>query len=227
VATIAGLAVGLALAGGCGIPEDSKPQAAEQVSLPPQLIEPPSSTTPQPISEAEVRTVYLVRTATSPDASDTLQPVRTQVRNPPKASEVPRAVIEQLLRLPTAEQQSLGLRSDIPSSVQVLSASLDPGGDVLTVDLSNLGKVEGPKQRLAAAQIVFSATELPGIRAVRFETDGQPTTIPLEDRSSAVGQPITRDDFPKLKQALDGGPASTTTTAGAAVPVPLPVTPAP
>ncbi len=217
------LAVLVALVGlgaaGCAIPEDSKPQAVEKVSLPPQLVDPPSTTTPQPASETETRSVYLVKAATSPDGTDSLQPVRTQVRVPTNPDDAPRAVIDQLLRLPTAEQKSLGLRTDIPSTVRVRSVSRDAASGVLTVDLSGLGQVEGPKQRLAAAQIVFTATELPGISAVRFEIDGAPATIPLDDRTSAAGQPITRQDFPKLNQLLGG---STTTSSAAPTTVPAP-----
>ncbi len=212
----------VALVGACAIPEDAKPQAADRVSLPPQLVEPPSSTVPQPPSEAEVRIAYLVQTATSPDATDSLRRVLTQVRTPADPADLPKALIEQLVKLPTAEQKSLGLRSDIPSTVGVRSATKPADSDELTVDLTNLGQVEGPKQRLAAAQIVFTATELPGIRAVRFLIDGQPATIPLEDRTSGAGQPITRDDFPKLKQLVTNGQTTTTTTTPPALPAVAP-----
>jgi len=211
VALLAGASLAGPSLAGCAIPEDSKPQAVERVSLPPQLVDPPSTTVPQPASETETRSVYLVKAATSPDGTDSLQPVRTQVRVPANPADAPRAVIDQLLRLPTAEQKSLGLRSDIPSTVRVRSVTADPASGVLTVDLSGLGQVEGPKQRLAAAQIVFTATELPGISAVRFEIDGEPATIPLDDRTSAASQPITRQDFPKLNQLLGGSTTSTTT----------------
>ncbi|MFN8039238.1 MAG: GerMN domain-containing protein [Acidimicrobiales bacterium] len=221
VALLAGASLAGTPLAGCAIPEDSKPQAVERVSLPPQLVDPPSTTVPQPASETETRSVYLVKAATSPDGTDSLQPVRTQVRVPSDPADAPRAVIDQLLRLPTAEQKSLGLRSDIPSTVRVRSVTADPASGVLTVDLSGLGQVEGPKQRLAAAQIVFTATELPGISAVRFEIDGEPATIPLDDRTSAASQPITRQDFPKLNQLL-GGSTTSTTAAPTTLPAPTP-----
>ncbi len=98
VTLVGGLAlVGSVALGGCAIPEDSKPQAVERVSLPPQLVDPPSTTVPQPASETQTRSVYLVKAATSPDGTDSLQPVRTQVRVPSDPADAPRAVIDQLL----------------------------------------------------------------------------------------------------------------------------------
>ncbi len=84
----------------------------------------------------------------------------------------------------------------IPPTSQVLNASLD--GGVLDLDLSDLGAVEGSGQRLAAAQIVYTATALPGIAGVRFSIDGEPASVPLDDHASDVNQVITREDYPSL-----------------------------
>lgn len=112
----------------------------------------------------------------------------------------------------------------IPPNLELLGVSLDEG--VLNVDLGNLGDLsEGALQRQAIAQLVFTATELPGINGVRFQQDGLDVAVAVESRSVNAGEAISPADFPTFAERLRRFPTTTTTTTTTAPPPP-PVDPA-
>ena len=78
-------------------------------------------------------------------------------------------------------------------------------GSLLTVDLTNFS-VEGPGQTAAVAQIVYTATDLPGVGSVRLLINGKSVAVPLDDKGSTPGARLVRSDFPALE------PESPTTT---------------
>ena len=142
-------------------------------------------------------------------------PVTVPVRESGPA-EVPKAVLDQLIKGPTAEQRAQDLRSSVPESAQVDSVRVQDG--IATVNFGSLGTIEGRGQRLAAAQIVFTLTELVGIEAVRFIVGGNPASVPLGNTdSSAPGDPVGRKDYPQLEEVLVA-----TTTAVPEAPVSTP-----
>ena len=110
-------------------------------------------------------------------------------------ADLPRQVIEQLIaQQPKASSGGSDLTNAIPPTSQVLNATVD--GDVLDLDLSDLGQVESSRQRLAVAQIVFTATALAGI-----------TRRALLDRRRAGRGPARR---PGLRRRPGRSPAATT-----------------
>ncbi len=112
-------------------------------------------------------------------------------------ADLPRLAIEQLIvQQATTSGSGSDLTNTIPPDTQVLDAKVD--GNVLDLDLSALGQVESTRQRLAVAQIVFTATALDGINGVRFWIDGEPASVSLETHASEVGQVITPGDYPSL-----------------------------
>ena len=65
------------------------------------------------------------------------------------------------------------------------------------------------QQRLAFAQIVFTATGLAGIESVRFSINGRAVQVPLDNSSnpgqpasSNAGQSVSRDSYQKFKDGL-------------------------
>ena len=209
--------LGMTIAVACGIPEDEVPQAINQ-ALPPRVVEQASSTTTRPTASTRDATLFLVRGRTDGADPDTLESVTAPVEVPSNAAEYPQAVLRHLVKGATADQVARGLRSDIPGTVEIREARLDapPASSVLVVDLSDLGKVEGPKQRTAVAQIVFTATAIDGIRAVRFLIDGQASSIPIDRGTAEPGAAVTREDFPGLRRSItESGTGSTTTTRAA------------
>jgi spore germination protein GerM len=192
------LATGLGLAG-CGIPSDDHARPIDRDALPPQLVAAPTTTTPLgPSALNQKATLYLVSMTGD---TEKLVPISADIVNVVDPSDLPRQVIEQLIaQQPKDGGAGTDQTNAIPSTVSVISASINDG--VLELDLSDLSSVELTRQRLAAAQIVFTATELPGVHAVRFSIDGQPGAVPLDDQASTAGQAISRSDYPSLLRTL-------------------------
>ncbi len=97
---------------------------------------------------------------------------------------------------PSASSGTPDLTNAIPPTVKILDAKLD--GGVLELDVSKLDAVEGTQQRLAFAEIVFTATGIPGIDSVRFMIAGLPAQVPIDNSTSKAGQAITRADYHQL-----------------------------
>jgi len=197
----------VALAAACSLRSDDAPRPIAREAIPTVLYQqnPASTTTIQSDSNTKQQALYVVRTQ---GTSEYLVGQRVAIANPPDPRDVPRTVLDRLVSNPPVSEQA-DLVSFIPPTVKVLGAVSD--GDVLDIDLSNLSSIESTHLRLAVAQIVFTATELPEVRGVRFKVDGTPSAVPVGDgASSDVDAIITRFDFPKLRSTANG---ATTTTA--------------
>jgi spore germination protein GerM len=141
--------------------------------------------------------------ATGPSAS--LRPVRIFLVTGGQLIDVPRSTpapgLEETLRLllegPTAAEISAGVRSAIAAGTELRSATLEAGSAV--VDLSraflDLG---GEEQILAVAQLVLTATAVPGVDRVRFALDGEDLEVPRADGTLVRG-PLTAGDYAALR----------------------------
>lgn len=175
----AGLTACAALAG-CGLPSRDV-QRLDPDTVPFGLLaSAPPTATANPAGPSAL--VYFVsrdrlRTATRHVVADNL------------AAEAVRA----LLVGPTALEAAEGYATDVPAQTRLIS--LDLNGSVATVDLSSdFGTVGGSEQVLAVAQIVFTLTESPDIRGVRFAINGQPAEVP-DASGSLSAAPRTRADY--------------------------------
>lgn len=189
----------------CGIPADDEPRAIPVEALPSNLSgRQPTTTTTVDGASAQQETIYLVRTGTTLDGSgESLEPVVISLRNP-EPDQLPRLVIERLIATKPDEAGLSGLTNPVPTDTKVLEAKVDAG--VLDLDLSaSLANVESALQRLALAQIVFTATDITSlsISSVRFRIDGQPVAVPVEVGTVPAGQPVSRTDYPRLKAQID------------------------
>jgi spore germination protein GerM len=198
--------LGLALTS-CGIPTDSRPRALERSAVPAALAPSTSASTtstPQGIFTPRAQ-AFLVK---ANDDSEVLMPVDVPAPKGDTRAEEARNLIQKLISLqPKQTTATVDLQNDIPSSVRILHARLD--GTVLDLDVSNMSNVVLTQQRLAFAQIVYTATGLGGIESVRFSINDRPVQVPLDNSSnpgqpasSNAGQPISRDSYPKLRDAL-------------------------
>jgi spore germination protein GerM len=182
---------------GCGIPSDDSARPIDRDALPPQLVSTATTAAPGPSSLNEKATLYLVSMIGD---RQQLVSITVDIANVVNQNELPRLVIEHLIaQQPTTGGSASDQTNAIPSTVSVINLSINEG--VLELDLSGLSSVELTRQRLAAAQIVFTATEMPGVRAVRFWIDGQPGAVPLDDQASTAGQAVSRTDYPSLQRA--------------------------
>ena len=195
-----------ALTPACSLRSDDAPRPIAKEAIPTVLYQqnPASTTTIKSDSTTQQHTLYIVR---SQGTTETLVGQSAAIASPSDPRDLPRTVIDRLVSNPPVSEQA-DLVSFIPPTVKVLSAIQD--GDVLDIDLSNLKAIEGTHLRLAVAQMVFTATELPGVNGVRFKVDGAPSAVNLDEKSSDPTAIIRRADFPTLSSTATSG--STTTT---------------
>ncbi|MCX7620308.1 MAG: GerMN domain-containing protein, partial [Acidimicrobiales bacterium] len=218
--------IGSGLAGCGGVTADSRPQLINQ-ALPPQLSAPETTTTTTPGQNTKRAVVFLFRRSESPAVADRMFPIQVFV---PDQDNMADAVLRELIRQPSPEIEQFGFKSDVPKDLVINSVSWE--GGLVSIDLSNLA-LTGTKLRQAVAQIVFTLTELPGVRRVLFSVDGRRTGVPTETRDADPGQPIGRDDFPTFRAqvaeaAAGQSPNATQPPPPASTPIPsdLPAQPA-
>jgi hypothetical protein len=163
----------MALAG-CGVPVDKQPTALSRSGIPFNLLgvsapTTTSTTAPSPI-EVPVR-IFLV------GPTGHLAPV---ARDVPVSAPDLATVLSALLVGPTDAEATDGLQSALPAQTTVLGATIAPGGGVATVNLGGpFGQLVGPPQIEAVAQVVFTASALPGVTGVAFQLAGQPVDVPV------------------------------------------------
>lgn len=180
--------VGVALAAaGCGVPDDPAPRALAPETVPFSLLATSTTTTTlrsPPPEVDDVAPVYLID-------NDSGQLVEVQRPVPAPASV--RGALLELLRGPTEAELAEGLSSSIPSSTQLLGVE-GPAGGVVTIDMSDLSGIAGAGQRMALAQVVFTATAAPDVESVLFKFEGQPSQAP-NAAGESTSEPLGRDDF--------------------------------
>jgi hypothetical protein len=170
--------------GACGVPADDKPQAVDIGDDPYGLLAP--STTVQTVTTLPVVTstqqVFMVR-------DDRLMPVNRTVASPATLG----LVLASLIQGPTDAETSSGVRTSVGSQASVLSAQVS--GGVATIDLNDaFSGLQLHAQILAVAQIVYTATAMPGVTSVRISINGTPSSVPRGD-GSAAPDALTRADY--------------------------------
>ena len=159
-------------AAGCGVPVDKEPTALSRHGIPFDLLAPTQSTTtvttaPSPI--AVPVQIFLIG-PTGHLAAVT----RTVSVSPPDLATVLRALVAG----PNNVESTAGLQSALTTQTTVLGANI--AGGVATVNLGGaFGQLVGPPQIQAVAQIVFTASALPGVTGVTFELSGQSVQVPI------------------------------------------------
>lgn len=191
VARVAAPAVALlaaALGTGCAIQPDNAPRdipAAERGQLDPV---PPGG---EAIGQSRI---YLV----TGDGSGGDRELRTVLRDVDPPTD-PEAVLTALIAGPNRGEVDSGMTSPLPPSSTLHSARLV--ASTLNVDLSGeILELPGSSLRDAVAQIVFTGSELDGVRAVRIRVDGQTRAWP-DGRGELQTTPLTKYDYPGLAES--------------------------
>jgi hypothetical protein len=209
-AVVAALAVG-----GCGLRPDDKPQAISRDQLDPTLFQ---DKAPGSVGSGTTKIYVLNNQGREPRLEAVPVLVDTGDRY--------RSLLEALLAWTTPSEGPFARYSSlIPHDTTLRAVRRD--GDLLEVDLSNL-IVEGPGQSAAVAHLVYTATDLPGIRAVRLLINGKPVAVSLGDKSSEAGARLGRGDLRDFDPEQPDDPATgmTGSTTGTSEPPTTTPTPA-
>jgi spore germination protein GerM len=187
VARLAASALAVAAGGGCAIQPDSAPRdipAEERGQLDP--VAPGAEATGQ-------SRIYLV----TGEGSGGDQELRTVLRD--VEPQAPEPVLRALIAGPNQGEFDNGMTSLVPASTTLHSARLVAG--TLNVDISaEILDLSGTAVRLAVAQIVFTASELDGVRTVRLRVDGQSRDWP-DGRGELQSTPLTVYDYPDMAES--------------------------
>lgn len=210
VATLAAVALLATACGGIALDED--PVGISEDIVPAELTEQPASTptTLAPDVTATPADLYLVL---SGEGEDILVPCSVPTPAGLSPEQRARAVLERLVEAETGEGEDCpgDLTNAVPPTLELFSLRLvaeqvgDTAGNTLELNFSKLplSDIEASQQRRAIAQIVFTATGVAGVSAVRFYADGESTGVPVGDRTAEAGATLTRGDFPQLDESLE------------------------
>lgn len=181
----------LVLAGGClvltltscGLGPSGEIEDIDPRSLPARLL---ATGAPSPTPSADSTTggvgAYFLRDTT----------LRLTARTVTAASGIPalQELLDTLAVGPDASDRQRGLSTALPPTTRLTVTELV--GDLATVDLS-FGQVP-PDQTTAIAQIVLTATSVPGVNRLLLTFDGEPLEAPLAS-GAQTGRPLTRSDY--------------------------------
>ena len=181
------IVAGIAAAGAaCGIPHDSRPKILPGGVVNPALApvdgqSKAGDATASPDLRAEIFLVqaeHLIKVG----------------RSAPRREMVD--VLNLLLKGATEAEFAAGIRSAISPQTTLLSARLE--GDTAVADLSGaLVEVGGEEQILAVAQLVLTATAVPGVGQVRFLLEGQAVEVPRAD-GTLTSETLRASDYAGL-----------------------------
>ncbi|WP_138761015.1 GerMN domain-containing protein [Modestobacter altitudinis] len=181
----------LAVTAACGVPTGGDPDPIAASDVPYGLAEATPSTSAAPSASAELDQprVYLLaedgalvpqgRSLTDGQLADRLDELLDDLAAGPTADEL-------------TDRLSTALRPETSLTVQELSdrtATIDLGG---TADAPS-----GQESRRAVAQIVLTATSLPGVDAVLLTRAGQQVDAPLPS-GQLTARPLAADDYSSL-----------------------------
>lgn len=185
----------LALLAACGIQDDRNPRPLPGEDVPFDLLAPETSVTSPDAGEGPNRVVWFVDNAGLLARGS--RPLETPV--------TVESILAALLQGVTDAEADNGLRSNITSGTRLLGVA-GPDDGLVTIDLSGeFLTVSREQQRLALAQVVFTATGLPDVDRVLFKFDGTPAEVPGVG-DELTSSPLTRADFAQFD------PTATTTT---------------
>ena len=202
----------MAAASGCGLPTDENAQAIDPEELPetlrPGFTASTTTTVLAPLTES--RSVYLLTNPQDIERTIVVQVERQVDRNATLAD-----VLATLFGEATSAEESDAGYFNTLELFEILSATVIDG--VATVDIVHLSP-EGEDQtpsadelRFAAAQMVFTASQMERVDGVRILLDGEEVSVPTSDADAEPGAVLRTSAYEQFQP--DFAPAPTTTTA--------------
>lgn len=186
----------LLLVAACGVQDDSGPRPLAPEDVPFGLLEPATSVASPDNEDGPSRAVWFV------DNDGMLARGERRLEPPVTVEDI----VSALLQGVSDAEAANGLRSNIASGTRLLGVE-GPTQGLVTIDLSGeILTVSRELQRLAIAQVVFTATGLPNVDRVLFKFDGVgPAEVPGAG-NELTSEPLRRRDFDQFD------PTATTTT---------------
>jgi hypothetical protein len=185
----------LACGGGSGSSDVAQPTASVSASVGPSAGSgtSPSATASAPVESMRV-SVYFLRPVMSVRSGQAVAEgpyLATAHRWLPETTAAAAAALRALLAGPLPRERGLGMRSALPQGTTLDGLSIT--GDVATVDLSIPAVPGGRRSALAGlGQVVYTLTQFPTVRGVRFELAGQEID---SYRGVDLSEPVGRADF--------------------------------
>lgn len=198
--------VALALASvACGVRTDDEPQEISEDNVPEDLHDDDvtsaaGSDTADTEEPGQPVTVWFLETV---EGEEQLKDVQRTVPRPPTDKGILEAL---LLEPPDESERAFGITTAIPSSTTLAGAPEREGDGVLVINLTEgIYDVQSDELVNAYAQVVCTATEIPGIRAVRFEVEGAPAGG-LDGNGQVPNGPLACESYARLlPETLDAG----------------------
>ncbi len=169
----------------CGVTTQRSPHQIDDANIPFGLADrSPGGATASTGAATFQYYIYLV-------SGDRLQAVKRGKTTPA----TPTAVLRTLTKGPTSGEADAGLRTLLDPGTTVDRVTVR--GDLATIDLNGDPETfrPGSDQSLALAQLVYTATALPGVSRVQVRLSGDPAEIPRGDGTLTTG-PVRRSDYP-------------------------------
>ena len=190
--------VAMVLVAGCGVSTNDKPEPISGENLDEVLTNgSPEDTLPGNPQNTVPVTIWLLKS--DPDAGPQLTdvPRRAPLNGADPAD--PTLWVETLLgQPPTEAENSQGISTAIPLDAHLTETPIR-AGSVLIVSLSrDFYSLRGDTGRAALAQLVYTATEIPGITEVSFEVEGEPVPVLDGNGESVDDRPVRRADYHAL-----------------------------
>lgn len=199
VATIVSVLIAIGAIAGCQVSTDDEPAAVGPIFN--DLLETTTTSSAVSAPDGATRpvTVYFLRSEQSSDRL-LLFPVQRSVAIDAGPTQILTNLFDQR---PDGTERvgEAGLSSAIPETATLLSAQVTPGTSTLVVDTEGLFGAQGPvgpASRDAAAQIVYTATELDNVNEVRFLSNGEAIGVLIGSGETAEERAVNRNDYANL-----------------------------
>jgi hypothetical protein len=127
-----------------------------------------------------------------------LRSVQRDLRTTPDPL-LPEILLLLLLSGPSQSELDVRMVTAIPAGTELISTRRS--GSTLFVDITDqITELTGEALTLAVAQVVFTASELPGVRAVRLRINGEDQAWPRGDGQSRIGD-LRVFDYPGFAES--------------------------
>jgi spore germination protein GerM len=178
--------VAVGLLASCSIQPDTTPRV-----IPPADRAPLDPVSPEGGEAAGSTRVFLVK-----EGDDGQQHLRSVLRS---VDPTGNGVMTELLKGPNAQEEDAGITTSLPRGLAL--RSVRTGAGVMAVDLTaQLLDEPAPQLMLGIAQIVFTASQLPGVREVRVRINGTDRPWP-DGQGELKTSALTVYDYPGLAES--------------------------